>query len=175
MKLDPQEQKIEIFRKHWLVMFFEILLFGFIALIPLVSGFVVIHFSGVIIDPVLERAITVIIATWLLFVWIAFFIVYTDYYLDIWVLTDKRLIDAEQLGLFSREVSVARLEHIQDATTNVTGLLPTIFGYGDVHIQTAAHDKEFILRNVQHPKRVRDLIMREQERKSQEVQRVKIV
>lgn len=175
MKLDDQEQKIEVFRKHWLAMFFELILFAVIAVIPVVFVFVLLSSSNIALIDGMKKIIMMFTSLWIAFAWIAFFIVYTDYFLDIWVLTDKRLIDAEQLGLFAREVSVVRIEHIQDATTNVTGILPTIFGYGDVHIQTAASEKEFVLRNVNNPKHVRDMIMRQQELKMNEVKKVQVV
>jgi hypothetical protein len=175
MLLGPHEQKIAVFRKHWLVMFFEMILFGLVFLIPVVVIWLTLILSGVTLIPQLQAVLMVGAATWMLFVWVAFFIVYTDYYLDVWVLTNKRLIDVDQKGLFSREVAVARIEKIEDVTAEVSGILPTIFGYGDVFIQSAGAHREFTIRNIKNPKRVRDMILREQERKSQETQNVRIV
>ncbi len=85
------------------------------------------------------------------FVWIAAFTVWLDYYLDIWIVTDQRILDVEQVGLFSRVVSEVDLEKIQDVTSEVHGMPATIFGFGDIHIQTAAEKTRFVMKSVPHP------------------------
>lgn len=85
------------------------------------------------------------------FVWIVAFTIWLDYYLDIWIITDQRVIDVEQVGLFSRVVSEVDLEKIQDVTSEVHGALSTIFGFGDIYIQTAAEEKRFKMKSVPHP------------------------
>lgn len=96
---------------------------------------------------------------YILFVWLRLFLLITDYYLDAWIITDKRIVDIVQSGLFKREVSECRLDRIQDVTTRVEGLMPTIFDFGDVHIQTAGKEKEFVFRQVPDPYGVKDLIL----------------
>jgi hypothetical protein len=53
------------------------------------------------------------------------------------IVTDQRVIDVDQKSLFHRTVSEATLDKIQDATVEVKGVLPTMFNYGTVHVQTA--------------------------------------
>ena len=85
------------------------------------------------------------------FLWIIAFIIWTDYYLDIWIVTDQRLLDIEQKGFFNRVVSELDLKKIQDITSNVSGIIPTMFGYGNIQIQTAAEEKKFELKSIAHP------------------------
>jgi len=85
------------------------------------------------------------------FIWIVAFIIWTDYYLDIWIITDQRLIDIEQVGFFSRVVSELDLKRIQDITSEVKGMPQTMFGFGDVHIQTASEHTKFDLTSIPHP------------------------
>lgn len=93
------------------------------------------------------------------FIWIAAFVIWTDYYLDIWIITDQRIIDIEQTGLFSRVVSELDLKRIQDITSEVKGMAQTMFGFGDVHIQTASEQTKFNLTSIPHPVVTRRAIM----------------
>ena len=59
-----------------------------------------------------------------LWVWSALILV--DYYLDVWIITDRRVVNVEQKGLFVRQVSELRYQKIQDVTTEVEGFFPTL-------------------------------------------------
>jgi membrane protein YdbS with pleckstrin-like domain len=85
------------------------------------------------------------------FIWILIFIIWVDYYLDIWIVTDQRILDVEQIGFFNRVVSELDLKRIQDITSNVSGMLPTMFGFGNIQIQTAAEEHRFNLKSIPHP------------------------
>lgn len=99
-----------------------------------------------------------------MFIWILFFVLWIDYYFDVWIVTNKRVVDIDQKGLFVRNVSELELENIQDITTEVRGVIPTFLNYGDVFIQTAAEKERFIFHNVPDPYSVKDLIMNLQEK-----------
>lgn len=92
-------------------------------------------------------------------IWIIFFLIWIDYYFDVWIVTNKRIVDVQQKGLFSREVSELELEKIQDITTEVLGVIPTFLNYGDVRIQTAGEKARFAFEEVPDPYAIKDLIM----------------
>lgn len=95
-----------------------------------------------------------------MFLWLYFFILWLDYYLDVWIVTDKRVVDIEQKGLFSREVSELSVERIQDVTVEVIGIFPTLFHYGDIHVQTAGEARRFIFKDIYDPYKIKDIIMK---------------
>lgn len=101
-------------------------------------------------------------------IWIIFFLIWIDYYFDVWIVTSRRVINVEQKGLFSREVSELKLEKIQDISTEVMGVIPTFLNYGDVYIQTAAEQERFLFRRVPDPYRIKDIIMGLQKRHEHE-------
>lgn len=101
-------------------------------------------------------------------IWIIFFLIWVDYYFDVWIVTTRRIINVEQKGLFSREVSELKLEKIQDISTEVLGVIPTFLNYGDVYIQTAAEQERFLFRRVPDPYRIKDVIMGLQKRHEHE-------
>lgn len=103
-------------------------------------------------------------------IYLFFFAYFIDFYLDLWVITDERIIDIEQKGLFSRTVSELDLIRIQDVTTNVHGIFPTIFDYGRVNVKTASQNVEIIFKNVPNPAEVRKHIIHFADLEQDEVQ-----
>ena len=94
--------------------------------------------------------------------------VWTDYYLDVWMVTDKRIIDIEQKSFFHRQTSVFRIERIQDITIETRGIIATLLNFGDIHVQTAGESQEFIMRGIANPKYMRRIILRQQDRATDE-------
>lgn len=92
--------------------------------------------------------------------WIALFILLADFYLDVWILTDRRLIAVEQKGLFARTISEFELARIQDVTVDIHGILATLLNYGNLNVRTASEHEHFIFKQVWHPNAVRDEIAR---------------
>jgi uncharacterized membrane protein YdbT with pleckstrin-like domain len=92
-------------------------------------------------------------------IWIYGFLIWVDYYFDIWVITSQRIINIEQKGMFSRKVSELNYSKIQDVTTEVHGFIPTILNFGDVEVQTAGEEENFIFRTVSDPYEIKNLII----------------
>lgn len=93
------------------------------------------------------------------FVWIIAFIEWLDYYLDILVITNKRIMNIKQMGLFHRVVSELELERIQDITSFVDGAVQTFFDFGNLEIQTASEENKIQPKAIPHPVKVRRKIM----------------
>lgn len=108
------------------------------------------------IDPAL---LLFLASAWTLFAWAWFFSIWTDYYLDIWIVTEHRIINIDQKGLFHREVSTLRTERIQDVTVEIAGIVATVLGFGNVHVQTAGEHAEFVIRGVSRPEHVKRRIL----------------
>jgi uncharacterized membrane protein YdbT with pleckstrin-like domain len=62
--------------------------------------------------------------------------------------TNKRIVNVEQKGLFSRVVSEKELSRMQDVTSEVHGFIATFFSYGDIYIQTAGTKERFVFKQV---------------------------
>lgn len=59
------------------------------------------------------------------------------------VITDKETIQILQRGVFQLKVSHLSHADIEDVTAEQNGLLPTIFNYGTLHIETSGELKNF--------------------------------
>ncbi|MEY2702541.1 MAG: hypothetical protein RLY43_1174, partial [Bacteroidota bacterium] len=93
---------------------------------------------------------------WILILWVISFFIWTDYYLDVWIITNKNLIDVEQIGVFHREISTTRLARIQDINSEVKGLFQTFLNFGNLSIQTAGSDMVFKIVGIDNPIQVRE-------------------
>ncbi len=159
LELDQNEVLIKVFRKHIFHFLTQACGLIIVAILPLMAY----PFTEAFLFPdspaKLGYLSLFIYFMYLMVLWNIGFIMWTDYYLDMWILTDKRLIDVEQKGLFSREVSSLRLDRIQDIKLQVSGFVQTFVGMGSVYVQTAGSEKEFIIRNAKHPEQAKDLIL----------------
>jgi len=105
--------------------------------------------------------------TFFLAFWVYCYLIWVDYYLDIWIITTERIINIEQKGLFVRRVSTAEYEKIQDITVEVTGFLQTMINFGNVRIQTAGELENIIFRKVSNPYEVKNLLVKLRREKEQ--------
>jgi uncharacterized membrane protein YdbT with pleckstrin-like domain len=155
IEIDKDEHIIFEVRKHWLVFGTEMTFLIILALIPLIlTSFISnsgINFGAVMSAVDIISLFSFFYALWLLVIWVIAFIIWTNYYLDIWIITSKKIIDIEQYGLFKRQVSILHLEKIQDITYDVHGLLQTFFQYGDLMVQTAGSSGSFPIKGVPNP------------------------
>lgn len=160
------EKIIKVLRRHPLVMlplilgntlavFAPLVIFSFFEL----QNFIDYRLESFIMDFVSDWGMFAY-AIWLLWLWTFLFIEWTDYYLDFWVITDKRIIDVEQNGFFRREVTSFRYEQIQDITVETRGLVETFFKFGDLQVQTAGHERKMIIKDASYPEDARSLILR---------------
>lgn len=165
--LRKDEHILRIIHRHWFDIFVQYLpVLGVLLLILL--SFLAMPFIFGTYTSEASVPIFFFLQTFILIIlWIYCFLLWTDYYLDIWVITTDRVINIEQRGLFVRHISELQFSQIQDITTEVGGFFPTILNYGDVFAQTAAEETRFAFHNVPNPYEVRARLM-EQHRKLEE-------
>ncbi len=153
------ERKMLVVRRHWFIIASQAFIFFVLIVLPSII-IRITPFNEVFLrlpgDPLFLFGF--LNAAWFLILWGLFFVFWTDYYLDLWIVTDKRIIDIEQKGLFARDVASLRLDKIQDIRVEVKGVIPTILGYGDIHVQSASNVPEFVIRDAPRPYQLKETI-----------------
>ena len=180
--LESNEKILHTARKHWFLLAGEIVLLCVLALLPGLLLFTPDLLPDELFSTLkelvhLQGNITLLI----LFLWalellalcIAFFILWTDYYLDVWFVTNLRIIAVEQHGLFNRSISTFRLDMIQDATVKVPGILATFLRFGAVEVSTASNGS-FQFKGAANPNLLKERIIEECHRAQREKQEVHI-
>lgn len=74
------------------------------------------------------------------------------------IVTDMRVIDMDQRGWFSRTVSEADYDRVEDVSFAVHGILGAIFGYGSLLVQTSGGLLNLELAHVADPKNAHHVI-----------------
>ncbi len=152
----PYENVIVVLYHHWFTIFGKLLSYIIFAFLP----FAIKYFTiGYVTSLGLENTFSFLISIYFLFWWTGLFYAITMYLLDVWVVTDHRLLDNEQHGLFDRTFSEMNLSRVQDATVESKGLIPTFLNYGDLQIQTAGTEVKFIFKQIPDPVGVKTKIM----------------
>jgi hypothetical protein len=155
-----ENEKVVLFmRRHW------------IALVALGFGFSITTFLPLSIawyywdtltiwlaHPSGGPLVTIIGSMYFLSVWLFAFVEFTDYYLDTWIVTNERIINTEQEGLFHRTASELDLAAVQDATAEIRGILQTLLTYGNVFVQTAGEKGRFHFKNINNPEQVKEIV-----------------
>ena len=139
------------------------ILFGylFLFMIPIAIYLMMIRIVPSFLENnVLLPILTVLCFTYYLMTLVLAFSIWVDNYLDVWTITDKRIINREQKGLFNRLVSELELYQIQDVAVEQKGFLKTILNYGDLYIQTAGTLERFIFKNIAQPVKISRLIQK---------------
>ena len=157
--LEENEQIILKVRKHWWRLFTWGFRLFLLAGIPLIVFGVLLAFSGGA-EVKTINLFGFFYSMWLGVLWILFFIEWTDYRFDVWIVTSNRIIDIDQAGLFSRDIATVRLEDIEDITVEMYGVFSTMFKFGTLMVQTAGSKNEFYIKNARNPEESKEKIYR---------------
>jgi uncharacterized membrane protein YdbT with pleckstrin-like domain len=158
-------------RKHWFVLLREVLFLLLTYILPFVAYLILVtlpSFAPTLTLPSFSLPgdlLFFLFTAWTFLAWVRLFSIWTDYYLDSWTLTNKRIIDIEQRGYFSRSVGSFRVEKIQDVTIIMDGVIENLLNFGTIRVQTAGGDIDtFTMKEIANPKEVKDSINAEVDR-----------
>lgn len=153
------EEVVLFLRRHWFAILIIVVSFIVLTGIPILLGwFFFDTIESWLAHQVIGPIFVVLSSIYFLSIWLVAFIEFTDYYLDTWIITNERIINIEQEGLFHRTASELDLAAVQDATAEIHGFLQTIFSFGNVFVQTAGEKGRFHFKNIDNPEHVKEVI-----------------
>jgi uncharacterized membrane protein YdbT with pleckstrin-like domain len=79
---------------------------------------------------------------------------FISWFYQVFIITDERIIDINFTNLIYKELSEAKIDNIEDVTYRQGGVLRAAFNFGDVVMQTAGAQREFMIEGVPEPNRV---------------------
>lgn len=83
---------------------------------------------------------------------------FLSWFYNIFIVTDRRIIDVDFLGLMYRELSQCHIDQIENITFNQGGFVRTMFNFGSVLVQTAAEIENIEFEDVPDPDKVTKII-----------------
>lgn len=132
----PDEDIKLVFHQHPLVMRKPLIL-GLLAILLAVLPLDFI-FYGSLYGPLVKLALGVPAAVLLLY-WPYHFL---GWYYSVYIVTDRRLIEIKQKGLFDRKVREWQLDLIQNLNYHINGFQAVIFHYGTITAETYSGNLE---------------------------------
>ncbi len=162
VKKKPAEHVIFILRRHWITFVSTIVVFIILSTLPLgvMYGANALFPEMIWSESAAYPVIVLIGSLYCLFALLFFYIRFIDYYLDLWIVTNERIIDIAQEGLFRRNITEFELGRIQDVTTNVHGVFSTIMHFGNLVVTTASSTNSIIFHQIPNPDHVREELIR---------------
>lgn len=73
------------------------------------------------------------------------------YWQNQWVVTTDSITQVSQTSLFSRQVSQLSMDNLEDVTVNQDGILPHMFGFGTLKVESAGERSKFVFPYCPHP------------------------
>jgi hypothetical protein len=166
--LKDDEKILLVVHRHWFDILRQLVLILIMLMIILGSVIFLPEIMATFETPFAQSLFLFFLSLFAVITWLTGFIVWIDYYFDVWIITSTRIININQIGLFSRQVSEMEMEKVQDVSTKVDGVIATFLNYGDVLIQTAGEIPLFQFRKVPNPYAIKDLLMSLQKKAEQE-------
>lgn len=150
------DEKVLLFlRKSQWINFFWIATTGFLLILPFLIYLFRSNFVAYL--PPL-RIILLSIPLYYLLIAIYAFLHFITWYYNAAIITTKRIINIDFHQLVMKDVAETKISLVQDVSYNQEGVLPNMFGYGHVLIQTAGTLDNFEFYQLPQPARVVEIL-----------------
>ena len=140
-------------RKHSFEFVLYSILFFFLAILPfifLLQGQEFFLSGG--FDLVYVRDIMALsVMAYLLILSVIYLTLWLMHYYTLFIVTDERIVEITQKALFFREIHELTFEQIEDISSDTKGFLSMIFEAGDLEIQTAGSQRNFVIKRLSKP------------------------
>lgn len=165
IQLEADEKIIQIVHRHWLTLAIQLFSLAVFAFVPLVVfGILAVANTSLPLLPIdvtdYARYFVFGYLAWLLCLHMALGRTFINHYLDVWAITNRRVITIDQIGFFRRQTGSFRLERIQDVNVSVNGIIATLLDYGTLEVETASGGgEEFRAHLMPHPQTIKATIL----------------
>ncbi|OGE86119.1 MAG: hypothetical protein A3J48_02670 [Candidatus Doudnabacteria bacterium RIFCSPHIGHO2_02_FULL_46_11] len=158
IELELNEKILLVLREHPFLLLFKLFVWLLIAVLPLIID----ALAAPYFISLSERVIN----TWVLFKDLYFlfsalglFIILLLYNLNVHIVSNKRVVDIDQLNLTRHRAIETHIDRIQDVSAELKGVFGHIFNYGNVRVQSAGEQAKIVFENVPNPSNVKRMIL----------------
>lgn len=156
------DEKIFVFsRRHFIDFLPTIIIISILLILPAI--FIALIWNQSLdfgdIDLVYSRDFIVLISLvyWLI-IEIILITSWINFYYNVFVVSNERVVEIAQKGLFSHEVNELAFAQIEDVSFKTKGFLNSVFEVGDIEIQTAGTERNFYIKRLPHAQLIVEII-----------------
>ncbi len=151
--LEPNETVFLFLRRHFATNVPWIVEGIFLIVAPLIVG-ALVNILNLNLAIVSGNLLLFVILFYYLLVIEFFFLNFLNWFYNISLVTNEKVVDIDFKILFSKNVASTKIVQIEDVSLNEVGLIRAVFDYGDVIVQTAGTAEFFEFLAVPHPEQV---------------------
>lgn len=130
----------------WIVLTL-ILLIAPLAILPILLSFGAIPPLGLGVNLVL-------LVGWYLGVFTYAFLNFLYWYFNVYIVTNQRIIDVDWYSVVNHDTKFTQIAMIQDVSASQFGVIPGLFDFGNVRIETAGTEPNLEFERIPHPQLV---------------------
>src|SRR5581483_7473476 len=131
---DADETVVLLLRRHFITNVPWIFLTIVLLLIPLFITAIPVAFFAFTIPP---NFVPIVLAFYYLMVISFAFVNFIDWFYNVLLVTNKRVVDVDYTLILYHDVAITKLNLIEDVSYKQVGFLAGLFNFGDIFIQTA--------------------------------------
>jgi len=150
------EKTILATRRHWFVLWSRFLTIILLSLLPFGFYYFIKNLS---FYEKISPLFWLLASIYFLMLWNLLWYQLMLYSLNTLTITNKRLIKHKQIAFFKYETDELDLENIQDVSVKIEGLIPALFHFGDIEIQTAGTQPKFYFNDFPNPEKIKKALM----------------
>lgn len=153
------DETIELFlRRHWVTnvrwIFFSLLAFVLPVILLQIDQLTGVNFVALVPLNILIEGLIL----WYMLILAYAIESFLHWYFNVYIITNIHLIDINFETLLNRSIVEAGLENVESASSKISGIVRSLFNYGDVVVQTAAESQQITFDAVPNPDFVTDRI-----------------
>ncbi|PLX28304.1 hypothetical protein C0581_02845 [Candidatus Parcubacteria bacterium] len=161
IKQKHYEKVLFVLHRHPITFVPILFLFLVLMLVPIAVYLLIENiFPSILSGSILYPLAVLLGSVYYLSIYLFFYVQFIDFYLDMWIVTNDRIVDIEQHNLFHRVITELDLYRIQDVTAQVQGIFSTLFKYGNVTVKTASTTSNIVFKNVPNPNFIREQLIK---------------
>lgn len=153
----PDEKTLLVARKHWIFLFIPLMIISLLVVGVILIGIVLSSFSW---WKSLSSLYIFLSFVLFLILWNLLFYGIMIYSLNTVIITNKRIIENQQLGLFKHAVNEIELKNIQDISIKILGPFAQLLNYGNIEIQSAGAIAKFNFTKLPDPQKIKNIIIK---------------
>lgn len=136
-----------ILRRHWIILVYMLVYVFFIAL----SLIIILAMSKIITSMIPVSLFWICVVLYSMVSVLLIYIKYISYELDIYIITNMRIIWVEQIAFLNRTVSECSLTKVQEVDAQTKWVLSNLFNFWLIRISTASETSDFNLEYMPDP------------------------